>query len=672
MKKLCRYIVITQLILLLICVTGFSGYNIQESVRDIVLEKSLQEFQAVRTYQIALGDIDNDGDPDAVLSNMGSNDSQVLINDGKGNFSDSGQKITQEGHGVELGDLDSDGDLDFIMTCASEEKKTKIYFNDGKGNFHDSLQDLGDLELSGNSVELIDFDADGDLDVFIVYYQHPNKIYLNDGKGIYSASTTEFADNLELAWEDLDSDGDVDIFVKDLTIGYKTMLNDGKGNFTDHWQKDDEASSGHSAALGDLDKDGDLDAIIVNGDNSGSHPTLVYMNDGTGRFTDSGQRLPETKWGCVSLGDLNNDGNLDAFVSNFGPANMAWIGDGKGNLFDSGLRHNENTLNSKCTLSDLDNDGDLDVLVATFINGPNEIWFNKTKDSAPAQKSALDGSGGGLIAFYSEKRAAHIDAEIYIMNADGSGETRLTNNNGQDLTPDISPDGSQIAFKTNRDGNFEIYKMDIDGSNLTRLTNTQENESYPYWSPDGKKIIFSRDHGRNKEIHLMSCDGTGDIRLTNNTVNDEWAYLSPDMQKIVFSSGSFPDYDIYTMDIDGSNRELLLDSPNLCGLPKWSRDGQKIAFGSAIFDSGSLKGDVYIINTDGNYKIKITDTNGKFVSENPYWSPEGTRIVFQSNRGGNFQLYSIDTNGNNIIRLTNHDGNDYWPGWSIFPSDNKL
>ncbi|MCP4727636.1 MAG: hypothetical protein GY863_21535, partial [bacterium] len=122
MKKLCRYIVITQLILLLICLTGFSGYNIQENVRDIVLEKSLQEFQAVRTYQIALGDIDNDGDPDAVLSNMGSNDSQVLINGGKGNFSDSGEELTQEGHGVELGDLDSDGDLDFIMSCASEEK----------------------------------------------------------------------------------------------------------------------------------------------------------------------------------------------------------------------------------------------------------------------------------------------------------------------------------------------------------------------------------------------------------------------------------------------------------------------------------------------------------------------------------------------------------------------
>jgi dipeptidyl aminopeptidase/acylaminoacyl peptidase len=94
-------------------------------------------------------------------------------------------------------------------------------------------------------------------------------------------------------------------------------------------------------------------------------------------------------------------------------------------------------------------------------------------------KIPLDGRGGGIVAYYSEKRDTHRNAEIYIMNADGSAETNLTKNDAEDLAPDLSPDGSQVVFISDRDGNREISKMKIDGSNQIRLTNHKGNDYWP-------------------------------------------------------------------------------------------------------------------------------------------------------------------------------------------------
>jgi TolB protein len=161
----------------------------------------------------------------------------------------------------------------------------------------------------------------------------------------------------------------------------------------------------------------------------------------------------------------------------------------------------------------------------------------------------------------------------------------------------------------------------------------------------------------------MNADGSSQTRLTNTADSEEWAHLSPDARKVVFASGTFPDYDIYMMNIDGSGRVPLVVLPDLQALPKWSRDGAKVAYNSAVFAAGRLSGDIYCIDVDGTGRTKVTESRGAFVNENPYWSPDGERLIFQSNRTGNFQIYVMNADGSGQRRLTNHRGDDYWPSW---------
>jgi len=340
---------------------------------------SPQIFEPSSTFQIELGDLDDDGDIDAVFSNMGENNCSVWLNDGTGYFIDSGQKLTEWGHGVGVGDLDEDGDLDLFIACASYSHKSKIYFNDGTGNFTDSGQDLGDSLLSGNGVALIDINSDHYTDVHVTYYEQPDRIYLNNGNGVFDDSGLTIPEHVTFGF--LDSDSTIDIFIKEHTKGYKTMLNDGQGHFSDCWQMDDNNVVYGSVGLCDLDGDGDEDALVCNGDHTGLFPSKVLLNDGNGYFSDTGQELGITIWGKVEFGDLDSDQDIDVFVSNLGMPNQVWINNGNGLFSDSGLKlHGDGNNNtSHAPLADLDNDGDLDIFVANFVDGGNQIWFNETE-----------------------------------------------------------------------------------------------------------------------------------------------------------------------------------------------------------------------------------------------------------------------------------------------------
>jgi hypothetical protein len=340
------------------------------------LEKGSQSFPSVPTWKIGLGDLDGDGDLDAVFANGQANHSQVWLNDGSGIFVDSGQQLMPYGHGIDLGDLDDDGDLDLFITSHSAATPSKVYLNDGDAVFQDSGQEYRSL---GYRLDLADMDGDGDLDA-LTEDSEATALYWNDGTGHFSPGETDLPPTS--VGGDLDSDGDVDLFSKEEGVGYAAMLNDGAGNFSPHWSYEEPTTLLlGDMGLGDVDNDGDLDAVITNGHfQSTSHPALVFLNDGTGRFTDSGHRLSAVSNAGVALGDLDDDGHLDLVLTDYQAPNQIWLNDGTGRFRDSGFRFGEGEFYRHAHLGDLDQDGDLDVFLATFgtRQGPNEIWFNTT------------------------------------------------------------------------------------------------------------------------------------------------------------------------------------------------------------------------------------------------------------------------------------------------------
>jgi len=176
----------------------------------------------------------------------------------------------------------------------------------------------------------------------------------------------------------------------------------------------------------------------------------------------------------------------------------------------------------------------------------------------------------GQIAFVSKPGG---QADIFVTNADGTGRRRLTNNPAKDIGPTWSPDGTKIAFISDRDraGDFEIYVMNADGTGVRRLTNDPAADLGPAWSPDGLRMVFDRDlGGTNFEIHVMNVDGTGMTPLTHEPADGALPAWSPDGTKIAFVSARDGTGDIYLMNADGTGvRRLTHDSADDAD-PAWS------------------------------------------------------------------------------------------------------
>jgi VCBS repeat protein len=334
------------------------------------------------TFQVALWDLDGDGDLDAVFANMHAR-SEIWLNRGDGSFTNAYRNIGGEAHGVGIGDLDGDGDLDIVLTPASDSEASRIYFNDGTGRFTLAMHDLGDTSIAANSIELFDADNDGDLDISVYYFdsQRHCRLYLNDSAGMFAATALRFPGIA--TWGDIDNDGDVDAVClqhEQNGSGYRIFLNTGEVGFEEsqHIAAPAFFAPG-SGDLGDIDGDGDLD-LVASGGPSLDSPLTILVNDGTGTFSYDPSSSFAAHGGRIALGDFNGDGAADAYIGCLDYPKLIGLSDRAGSLIDSGLQLGSNGMAGMGALGDLDGDGDLDLFIAIYgQGGPNQVWLNTTE-----------------------------------------------------------------------------------------------------------------------------------------------------------------------------------------------------------------------------------------------------------------------------------------------------
>jgi hypothetical protein len=330
---------------------------------------------------VVVGDVDGDGDMDALISYADKN-SSLILNDGTGKFTQSDQEFKPSTNAA-FGDLNGDKFLDIFLT---EGISNEVWLNDGKGVFKLSDQNLVSTESS--SVAFGDLDGDGDLDAFVTNWNgNPDQVFLNDGSGKISDSGQKLGNwfGTDVSLGDVDQDGDLDALVanngENSDNAPVLWLNDGTGFFTDSSQRLGFTNA-YAALLGDLDGDGDMDAFIANSSHNGANPAdKVFLNDGKGVFSDSGQSLGSLYSLTAELVDLDGDGDLDGITGSWKAGPRIWLNDGKAIFSDSKIRL-ESLNNSGVAIADLDGDGDLDMLVSTNMwlagDGQPKLWLNQT------------------------------------------------------------------------------------------------------------------------------------------------------------------------------------------------------------------------------------------------------------------------------------------------------
>ncbi|MFQ5429891.1 MAG: TolB family protein [Phycisphaerae bacterium] len=275
--------------------------------------------------------------------------------------------------------------------------------------------------------------------------------------------------------------------------------------------------------------------------------------------------------------------------------------------------------------------------------------------------------GNGRIAF--SKPDVFGQPQIHTIQPDGTNEIQLTSL-GTNMFPAWSEDGAKIAFSSNRTGSFEIWTMDPDGSNQTQITfnaiTPPGGNFVPDWSPDGARFAYAsmRNEVGHPEVWVMNTDGTNQTRLTFTPQNPPnvptWSLhpsWAPDSARIVYASTFSGSSQIWMMNADGSNQVQMTDGngPDFpeSNASEWSRDGSKVAFWSGF---ETQFGEVWIMNPDGTNKQQLTVTVDPRNSDNPVWSPDGSKIVFDTNRAGPVELWVMDADGANPVPLVATSG----------------
>jgi TolB protein len=275
--------------------------------------------------------------------------------------------------------------------------------------------------------------------------------------------------------------------------------------------------------------------------------------------------------------------------------------------------------------------------------------------------------GGGIngIAetqiFYVSSRSGH--KEIWAMDYDGANQHPITTLGSISLSPHVSPDGSRLAFSSFTGSGWEIRMFSFDLNRLVSFPRFAGTNLSPAWSPEGGKLAFSSSRSGDPEIYVIDQSGGNLHRITTSKgpdVSPVWNRKTG--SQIAWVSGRTGLPQIYVMGSDGTNVQQVTDSGYAVS-PSWSPNGQLLAFSWMRHYGPGAPGseDIYIMDIVSKQWVQLTHDGGR--NDFPSWSPDGRHIVFQSNRSGSLQIWSMLANGTNQKQLTSSSSNSE-PDWS--------
>ncbi len=364
-------------------------------------------------YGVVFDDFNNDGLVDIFTCGL-FEANHLYINNGNGLLINESEKrgvsglTKKESNELNLGacagDLDNDGDDDLYVTVLNGGNK--IYKNVGDGYFVDYSSISGGIGQKSdrtNSCAFADVDNDGDLDIFIANENSSNRLYLNNGAGIFNEETKKAGlqsagGGTGCSFGDIDNDGDVDLYVGNWSrknILYKNLLVE-SGTLLFEDITDTAMVGGKSftksngVVFADIDNDADLDLFVTNRKTS----NRLYINDGKGIFTDETEKLigkdSLESYGAV-IEDFNGDGARDIYLSNVGE-NIFYKNVANKYFKDKTIKYGAKIsgYSTGSAAGDLDNDGDLDLYIANYVGKGSAILTNKL-DSQKFIKLKLNG-----------------------------------------------------------------------------------------------------------------------------------------------------------------------------------------------------------------------------------------------------------------------------------------
>ena len=254
--------------------------------------------------------------------------------------------------------------------------------------------------------------------------------------------------------------------------------------------------------------------------------------------------------------------------------------------------------------------------------------------------------------------------EIWQMDYDGANEKQLTHLGSIALSPHVSPDGSRVAFSGVTKEGWQILMYSFDLNRLVNFPHFPGDNYSPAWSSDGQNIAFSSSRTGNTEIYSVTSSGGNLRRLTENKGPDVSPTWNPKTNaQIAWVSGRTGLPQIYTMASDGTNATRITDQGYAVS-PSWSPNGQFLAFAWVRHYGPGAPGasDIYIMDIASKQWAQLTHDGGR--NDFPSWSPDGRHIVFQSNRTGKLQIWTMLADGSEQRQLTK-SGESSQPNWSF-------